>query len=384
MAPPAFMYRSDYRELAKSVYSASASITTVFLFTRLWARSTKYKGLWWDDYILIAAWACLLVAHGLCAAAPIYYHYNVLHLHPAGITTHLAGLSFMYVAVAISKTAFATTLLRLTAGRIRLVLWAIIIAMNTYTAVMVIQTWIDVCDSIEYPSMKSTCIPATTQAYIVLGNLAFLFVVDLTLTVLPWRMIKQVRFIPEKEKWGVAATMSLVGVSMPISIVKIVILSMVPLWEFGESDFTYGVIVFLCFLQAEAAVFIIAQSVPVIRILWHGSAAPSPRGTRQDESRKVTDTKPVGAAIQGTVRSIELVELPSGRIVAADSEEGRDFQGSQAAVGGEGVKQVTEQPTGEVSMEGHAAADEVHRLWADMGLSRRAYSTSPTPPPQLR
>lgn len=43
--------RSDYAELAKVVHSVSASLTTVFLSTRLWARKTKHKGLWWDDYI---------------------------------------------------------------------------------------------------------------------------------------------------------------------------------------------------------------------------------------------------------------------------------------------------------------------------------------------
>lgn len=43
--------RSDYAELAKVVHSVSASLTTIFLSTRLWARKTKHKGLWWDDYI---------------------------------------------------------------------------------------------------------------------------------------------------------------------------------------------------------------------------------------------------------------------------------------------------------------------------------------------
>lgn len=46
-----FMMRPDYAELAKTVHSTFGSLTTVFLFTRLWARSTQYKGLWWDDYL---------------------------------------------------------------------------------------------------------------------------------------------------------------------------------------------------------------------------------------------------------------------------------------------------------------------------------------------
>lgn len=47
----AFLMRPGYAELAKTVNSICASITTIFLFTRLWARRTQYKGLWWDDYL---------------------------------------------------------------------------------------------------------------------------------------------------------------------------------------------------------------------------------------------------------------------------------------------------------------------------------------------
>lgn len=45
-----FMVRPGGAELAKTVHSISGSITTVSLFTRLWARKQQ-KGLWWDDYI---------------------------------------------------------------------------------------------------------------------------------------------------------------------------------------------------------------------------------------------------------------------------------------------------------------------------------------------
>lgn len=46
-----FMLRSGYAELAKKVHSISGSVTTIFLFTRLWARSSRHGGLWRDDYI---------------------------------------------------------------------------------------------------------------------------------------------------------------------------------------------------------------------------------------------------------------------------------------------------------------------------------------------
>lgn len=45
------MTKSNYAELAKQTNGIGAALSTVFLFTRLWARSTQYKGLWWDDYL---------------------------------------------------------------------------------------------------------------------------------------------------------------------------------------------------------------------------------------------------------------------------------------------------------------------------------------------
>lgn len=46
-----FFLRSGSEELAKAIHSLSGAVTTIFLFTRLWARTSLYKGLWWDDYI---------------------------------------------------------------------------------------------------------------------------------------------------------------------------------------------------------------------------------------------------------------------------------------------------------------------------------------------
>lgn len=40
-----------HEQIALTVHSVSASIVTVFLATRLWARTTYYGGLWRDDYI---------------------------------------------------------------------------------------------------------------------------------------------------------------------------------------------------------------------------------------------------------------------------------------------------------------------------------------------
>lgn len=41
--------------------------TTTFLAARLWCKTTRRHGLWWDDHILIFSWVCYLQGLSSCA-----------------------------------------------------------------------------------------------------------------------------------------------------------------------------------------------------------------------------------------------------------------------------------------------------------------------------
>lgn len=144
-----------------------------------------------------------------------------------------------------------------------------------------------------------------------------------------------------------------------------------------------------CTLQVEAAIYIVAQTIPVVRVLIMGSSAPSRASI--SSGTHVTEPRPAPRrdAPVFTEEDIELVQLPSGRIVAATSEEGRAFQAT-----------LCPQPDVESSLEQHTSLavgieqdhnqerdnvgnDEVHRAWAESGMSKRAWSQSPSPPPGL-
>lgn len=71
---------------------------------------------------------------------------------------------------------------------------------------------------------------------------------------------------------------------------------------------------------------------------------------------------------------MELVVLPSGRVVRADSREGEAFKASQNAE--------DTQPTEAQPQEESSERDEVHETWAAMGLSKKAWSQSPSPQPE--
>lgn len=138
--------------------------------------------------------------------------------------------------------------------------------------------------------------------------------------------------------------------------------------------------------QAEVGIYIIAQAIPLLRVFYLGRTKGSSRGAGSVQEvpppsfvgKKLTTRVTGGETIHEADESIELVQLPSGKIVQANSEEGKAFKASQAKEGATAPQTQLQQTSG-FNMD-----DEVHRMWADMGLSRRAWSQSPSPPPAER
>lgn len=129
-----------------------------------------------------------------------------------------------------------------------------------------------------------------------------------------------------------------------------------------------GIVTLGCVYQAEAAVFIIAQTIPVLRVLLQSDKPPiSSIGSGQSKQKEETvDTR---------APSIELVQLPGGRIVAADSDDVKAFKSRQQPQ----PEQTDQKPAtddlidaGVVTMA--SVDDEVHKIWEQMGLSTRAWS----------
>lgn len=383
-----FVLRSGYVELAKVVHSTCGALTTVFLSTRLWARAQYYHGLWRDDYILIAAWVCLLMSNGFGAASPAY-GFNVLDGNPHGQVIQFTAVSFMYGSIALSKTAFSLTLLRLTSGwRSKGLLWLVMVLTNTFNLAMFILTWLDICDSrFDLAHLPGRCVPMSVATWLHMGGTLNSLVCDIILTCYPWWIISQVTYIPAREKWAVAGSMGLVGVAILVEVAKIVIFSMIPSHKHGEVDYTYGVVAVCCLHQAESAVFIIAQTIPVIRVMLQSEDT----SLRSTTSSRPASTRPKsGAGPTQATEPIELIQLPSGRIVAADSEEARAV--SQSREVPRGIGALAAQPRADVTVASppqqgagqriFRADDDVHRIWHEMGLSRRAWSKSPSPPPE--
>lgn len=132
--------------------------------------------------------------------------------------------------------------------------------------------------------------------------------------------------------------------------------------------------------------FIIAQTIPVIRVMFQSEDA-SHRSGASSRAASTRSKTPKPAASGEPAQPVELIQLPSGRIVTADSDEGRAFQ-SRGVPEGKDARALqppdvtVTSPHNETRQSTRRDGDEVHRIWEEMGLSRRAWSKSPSPPPE--
>lgn len=132
-------------------------------------------------------------------------------------------------------------------------------------------------------------------------------------------------------------------------------------------------------MQGEITVYVVAQSMPLIRVLLQGRSSSVER-TGGSQPKTTHAGQRTGAHPgQAPDTAIELIQLPSGRIVPADSEEGKPFKAS--GMGRAVDNTVTDNTTRPLTPVDQVSAavidDEVHRVWAGMGLSKRAWSQSP-------
>lgn len=183
---------------------------------------------------------------------------------------------------------------------------------------------------------------------------------------------------------------------------------------------TDGGVVMICLLQAEVSIYIVAQTMPLLRILLLASSSESrivlsvaeiPPSDKMDEEKQIRQraaaVRAAREAPREDVEGLRTVQLPTGKIVAATSEEGRAHVASQKTTGEDSVgqvrrsieispnpteKNVVTHPEQDGELEGFqpttgqagvamTTEDPVHVLYKAMGLSKKAWSQSPPESP---
>lgn len=187
----------------------------LFLGLRIYCKIFRHRGLWFDDYFLIAAWLLLAVsASATSSDVALGFGHHFVDFNPAnlehyGIFSLLSGL-FSILSAVCSKTSFAITLLRLTDGWTKRVIWGIIISMNILMPLSALFLFVSCNPPAKNwkPELPGKCWPSNVSVIygIVVG--AYSSSCDLALALLPWRILMRFRMY-RREKIGVALAMSM-------------------------------------------------------------------------------------------------------------------------------------------------------------------------------
>ncbi|KAF1999786.1 hypothetical protein P154DRAFT_599980 [Amniculicola lignicola CBS 123094] len=122
---------------------------TIFLALRLWIKISKRHGLWYDDYILLVAWVILTVNDSLISLEYATGYVADKWDDRMQILINITSDGTV-LAQAITKTAFAVTLLKLTKGWQRWVLWFCIVTMNAWASVRCVFQWARIYEKPSY------------------------------------------------------------------------------------------------------------------------------------------------------------------------------------------------------------------------------------------
>ncbi|KAJ4302949.1 hypothetical protein N0V90_001840 [Kalmusia sp. IMI 367209] len=231
------------------------AISAAFLGLRLYAKSSRRQGLWWDDYILITSWPYQLL---LAVEAAITQAGRELGMGkhvwtiPQEDAFALARLTYIGATVScfaatLSKISFGVTLLRFTSGKLNIFVWFCCISLFLFMLPSAFLSWIQ-CRPVAKlwnPFLEGSCWGGTILRDYGFFNAAFCATVDFALALLPWKLLWGLQ-LQTKEKIGVGIAMSMGLLAGMCAIIKGIYLQ-----QLTDSDF------FCEYLNSEGQRFIL-------------------------------------------------------------------------------------------------------------------------------
>ncbi|KAF4993095.1 hypothetical protein FGRMN_6710 [Fusarium graminum] len=262
---PVHPFVNPYIEMNIGLWSLFAG-ATVFLVARLYVKIIKRHGMWYDDYILIVSWLILLANNSLI----VYEFGNGYVLEDSSkewddrmhILINISSCGTL-IGQALTKTAFAVTLLRMSNNWQKWVLWFCIATMNAYMIVKVVIQWAKVCGSDSYDNWYRLdfCLEKKFRNDFKEGGNIYNIIMDFVFACFPW-LITRTLEMRRAEKVGLCLTMSL---GMIVAIVSAIRVGwkdqgngrdMYYIWRNGMSQVWYS---------SEVAGTIMVQCIPILR-----------------------------------------------------------------------------------------------------------------------
>ncbi|OTB15750.1 hypothetical protein K445DRAFT_317394 [Daldinia sp. EC12] len=231
-------------------------VSLLALVLRLYCRLSRRRPLWWDDFVLIAAWVMAAIAGGFISA--FASPGSGISIAGDRIMTYFNICSiFCGLASAWSKSSFAITLLRLESGRARYFLWYALVTINASYLLYVITAWNKPCgakakDDLYIPG---PCWSSTAKMAVPLSVVVYSAAMDFALAFFPWRIVWKTQ-MGKKEKIGVALAMSFGVLAGVIAIKRAV--NMTGMDPVASSSYFYGRCIQCVYNLAEPCVSIVA------------------------------------------------------------------------------------------------------------------------------
>lgn len=210
---------ADHSSRGGMLLSAQWALTgfaAAFLALRVYVKMSLKKGLWWDDWLLIAS---SLICFATCILTTIlvkdfgmgHHSYDIVILDTSRWILILdSRATTTLTALAWTKTAFAVSLLRLTMGRTRAFVWFLIVTLNIAMVFSALVPWIQ-CQPVAKRwrfELEGQCWPLGVgiKIWIATGALSSLY--DFILAGLPWTFLYSLT-LKKKEKLGILVAMSM-------------------------------------------------------------------------------------------------------------------------------------------------------------------------------
>ncbi|KAK0619564.1 hypothetical protein B0T14DRAFT_429245 [Immersiella caudata] len=235
-----------------------ASISTAFLWLRVYCRLSYARKLWWDDVLLMVGWALLVISVGLQTRIFKLGYLVTLFGSPEISPMNLASDTFMKLALAFSKTSCALTLLRIATGWMRHVIHVVAFVMNAAKLVHAVLARRGNRGTPTPWTFGPCCSPDSGIYMSRIGSSASSLVSLLAVIIIELQMK---RF----EKIGVAVAMSLELLHVLKHLVQRCCLA--DHLERQSPCFSYRLARFSKWIHAEPNAAIVASSIPVLRIL---------------------------------------------------------------------------------------------------------------------
>ncbi|KAI0408935.1 hypothetical protein F4802DRAFT_593791 [Xylaria palmicola] len=242
------------------------ALAAVFLVLRIYCKLSRGRGLWWDDYILIAAFVSTLAAVGFITSSIMLGFANPdaiigpaaakqLQIH-GGVQNVLFSLGS-----SLSKTSFGFTLLRVTEGRTRQLVIFLTATLNIVYFLTIIFTFLKCKPSIYCWLPPDKCWSIWTYIKFAIFGGVYSALVDFTFAIVPWFLVKDLN-MKKAEKLGVAIAMSFGAVAGITAVVRSIFLPYL-----ASPNFSTKATTLVIWYTAEADTTIIAASIPVLRAL---------------------------------------------------------------------------------------------------------------------